>query len=161
MPVSVSPAKDGLLEVATACGIETSVPETITPVPAVSVVMFALPSKLIPLIVLAVARMVAVAEFPEVSWFPAVLTPARSIFALPSNDTPPIVLAVAKVVASEDNAIAISAEPSKLVPPIVLAVAKVVAVPALPVAEAATTFKASTNDLVTLASIAEFGLVSV
>ena len=63
MPVSVSPAKDGLLEVATACGIETSVPETITPVPAVSVVMFALPSKLIPLIVLAVARMVVVAEF--------------------------------------------------------------------------------------------------
>ena len=42
-----------------------------------------------------------------------------------------------------------------------LAVAKAVAVPALPVAEAATTFKASTNDLVTLASIALLALASV
>jgi hypothetical protein len=66
---------------------------------------------------------------------------------------------VAKVVAVADNAIAISAEPSKLVPPIVLAVAKVVAVPALPVAEAATTFKASTKALLTLASIAELNQI--
>jgi len=60
-------AKVGLADVATDCPIETAVPETDTPVPAVSVVMFALPSKLTPLIVLAVASVVAVAALPLVS----------------------------------------------------------------------------------------------
>jgi len=42
-----------------------------------------------------------------------------------------------------------------------LLVAKAVAVPALPVADAATTFKASTNVLSTLVSMAELALASV
>ena len=77
----------GLLEVATACPIDTSVPDTETPVPAVRVVMFALPSKLTPLIVLAFAKVVAV------------VAKATAIFALPSKEVPPIVLAVANIVA--------------------------------------------------------------
>ena len=32
---------------------------------------------------------------PDVFWFPAVLTPGRSMSAVPLNDTPPIFLAVA------------------------------------------------------------------
>ena len=95
--------------------------------------MFALPSKLTPLIVLAVSNIVAVAALPLVSWFPVVFTPARLILAVPSKETPPIVRAVARAVAVSANAILILAEPSKLVPPIVLAVSKVVAVEALPV----------------------------
>ena len=47
-------------------------------VPAAAVtVIFAEPSKLVPLIVLAVASAVAVAAFPEVSWSPDVLTPGK------------------------------------------------------------------------------------
>ena len=42
---------------------------------------------------------VAVAAFPDVFWFPAVLTPGKFILADPSNDTPPIVRAVVKVAA--------------------------------------------------------------
>ena len=42
---------------------------------------------------------VAVVAVPDVSWFPAVFTPARLIFAVPSNETPPIVLAVSSAVA--------------------------------------------------------------
>ena len=68
LPVNVTPANEGLSEVATACPIETAVPETPTPVPAVIVVMFALPSKETPWIVLAFARVVAVAAFPVVDW---------------------------------------------------------------------------------------------
>ena len=64
-----------------------------------AIVIFALPSKLCPAIVLAVSKVVAVAAFPEVSWLPLVLTPGKLMFALPSNDTPPIVLAVARAVA--------------------------------------------------------------
>ena len=56
---------------------------------------------------------------------------------------------------------AIFADPSKLTPAIVLAVAKTVAEPALPVVEAATTFKASTKALFTLVSIALLPLASV
>ena len=41
--------------------------------------MFAVPSKLTPAMVLAVAKAVAVAAFPEVFWFPEVLTPGRFI----------------------------------------------------------------------------------
>ena len=48
-----------LLFVATACPIETAVPDTETPVPAVNVVIFALPSKDTPLIVLAVVKVAA------------------------------------------------------------------------------------------------------
>ena len=44
--------------------------------------------------VLAVARAVAVAALPEVSWLPVALTPGRLMFAEPSKETPPIVLAV-------------------------------------------------------------------
>ena len=55
----------------------------------------------------------------------------------------------------------IFADPSKDTPAIVLALASTVAEPALPVAEAATTFKASTNALFTLASIALLALASV
>ena len=36
---------------------------------------------------------------PDVSWFPPVLTPGRSILAVPLNDTPPIFLAVCNAVA--------------------------------------------------------------
>ena len=36
---------------------------------------------------------VATAAVPDVSWFPAALTPGRFIFADQLNDTPPIVLA--------------------------------------------------------------------
>ena len=36
---------------------------------------------------------------PDVFWFPAVLTPGRSMSAVPLNDTPPIFLAVASWVA--------------------------------------------------------------
>ena len=86
--------------------------------------MFALPSKLTPLIVLAVSRAVAVAAFPEVSCVPAILTPARFILAVPSKETPPIVRAVARAVAVSASAILMLDEPSKLVPPIVLAVSK-------------------------------------
>ena len=42
---------------------------------------------------------VAVAAVPDVSWFPAVLTPGKLISAVPSNDTPPIFLAVCSAVA--------------------------------------------------------------
>ena len=45
---------------------------------------------------------------PDVSWFPAVLTPGRSMLAVPLNDTPPIFLAVC-------NCVAVSALPVKLV----------------------------------------------
>ena len=61
--------------------------------------MFADPSKDTPPIVLAVARTVAVAAFPDVFWLPATFTPGRSMFADPSKDTPPIVLAFARTVA--------------------------------------------------------------
>ena len=43
--------------------------------------------------------LVAVAAVPEVSWFPAVLTPGRFILADPSKLTPAIVLAVVNVAA--------------------------------------------------------------
>ena len=59
----------------------------------------AVPSKLVPPIVLAVSNAVAVAAFPLVSWLPVVFTPAKSMFAVPSKETPPIVLAVANAVA--------------------------------------------------------------
>ena len=64
----------------------------------------AVPSKLVPPIVLAVSNAVAVAAFPLVSWLPVVFTPAKSMFAVPLKETPPIVLAVA-------NAVAVSALP--------------------------------------------------
>ena len=99
LPVAATSANVTSSDVATACPIETAVPETDTPVPAVSVVTLAVPSKLTPLIVLAVARAVAVAALPEVSCVPDVLTPGKFMFAEPSNDTPPIFLAVSKAVA--------------------------------------------------------------
>ena len=40
-----------------------------------AIVIFALPSKLCPAIVLAVSKVIAVAAFPDVSWLPLVLTP--------------------------------------------------------------------------------------
>ena len=55
----------GLSDVATACPIETAVPDTETPVPAVKVVMLPVPSKLTPLMVLAVSKAVAVPALPE------------------------------------------------------------------------------------------------
>ena len=58
--------------------------------------MFAEPSKATPAIFLAV---VSVAADPVVFWFPAVLTPGKSIFADPSKLTPPILRAVASVAA--------------------------------------------------------------
>ena len=58
-------AKVGASEDATGCPIETWVPDTETPVPAVRVVIFALPLKLTPLIVLAVVK---VAAEPVVFW---------------------------------------------------------------------------------------------
>ena len=61
--------------------------------------MFAVPSKLTPLIFLAVSNCVAVPAFPLVDWLPAELTPGKSIFAVPSNDTPPMFLAVSNCVA--------------------------------------------------------------
>ena len=42
---------------------------------------------------------VAMAAVPEVFWFPALLTPGRSILPVPSKLTPPIFLAVANAVA--------------------------------------------------------------
>ena len=42
---------------------------------------------------------VAFAATPDVSWFPAALTPGNVISALPLNDTPPIFLAVSNIVA--------------------------------------------------------------
>ena len=39
------------------------------------------------------------AAFPDVFWFPALLTPGKSILPVPSNETPPIFLALAKAVA--------------------------------------------------------------
>ena len=48
---------------------------------------------------MAFASFVAVAAFPLVAWFPAVLTPGKFILADPSNDTPPIVMAFASFVA--------------------------------------------------------------
>ena len=39
------------------------------------------------------------AAVPDVFWFPALLTPGKSIFPVPSNETPPIFLAVARAVA--------------------------------------------------------------
>jgi len=61
--------------------------------------IFAVPLKLTPPIVLALSSAVAVAEFPVESCVPEVLTPGRFIFAVPSNETPPIVLAVSNAVA--------------------------------------------------------------
>ena len=61
--------------------------------------IFAVPSNETPAIVLAVSKAVAVAAFPEVSWFPEVLTPGKFIFPVPSNDTPPIFRAVSRAVA--------------------------------------------------------------
>ena len=87
MPFSVKFKNVGESDEDTACPIATSVPETDTPVPAVSVVIFADPSKLTPLIVLALANIVAVSAS------------AIEIFALPSKEVPPIVLAVASLVA--------------------------------------------------------------
>ena len=67
LPVVVTVAKLASAFVATYCPIDTAVPDTDTPVPAVSVVMFPVPSKLTPLIVLAVSKAVAVAALPVVS----------------------------------------------------------------------------------------------
>ena len=67
LPVVVTVAKSTSAFVATDCPIDTAVPDTDTPVPAVSAVMFAVPSKLTPLIVLAVSKAVAVAALPVVS----------------------------------------------------------------------------------------------
>ena len=61
--------------------------------------MFADPLNEVPPIVRAVSSTVASAAVPEVSWFPAVFTPGKSIFPVPSNDTPPIFLADARAVA--------------------------------------------------------------
>ena len=38
---------------------------------------------------------------PDVFWFPAVLTPGKSMSAVPLNDTPPIFLAVCNCVADD------------------------------------------------------------
>ena len=65
--------------------------------------ILALPLNDTPPIVLAVAKIVAVAANPLVFWLPDVLTPGKSIFAEPLNDTPPIFLAVAKIVAVAAN----------------------------------------------------------
>ena len=77
--------------------------EVIYPAPFVTALllrdMFADPSKETPAIVLAVASLVAVAAFPEVFWFPEVLTPGKFILPVPSNDTPPIFRAVSRAVA--------------------------------------------------------------
>ena len=67
VPFSVKFVNVGESDVATACPIDTCVPYTVTPVPAVSVVMLPDPSKLTPFIVLAVSKAVAVAAFPVVS----------------------------------------------------------------------------------------------
>ena len=48
---------------------------------------------------LALARAVAVAALPVVSWLPGVFTPGKLISALPSKETPPMVRAVVKVAA--------------------------------------------------------------
>ena len=56
--------------------------------------IFAVPLKLIPFIVRAFWRAVAVAAFPVVFWFHAILTHGRLIFVDPLNETHPIVLAV-------------------------------------------------------------------
>ena len=57
------------------------------------------PSKLTPPIFLAVARAVAVAVLPDVSWLPEVFTPGKFMFPVPSKETPPIFLAVSRAVA--------------------------------------------------------------
>ena len=97
------------------------------------------------LIARAVSSADAVAALPEVSWLPAVFTPARSILIVPSNDTPPMLIAVASPVAvvalpevSWLPAVftpgrSMFAEPSNETPPTVRAVARAVAVSALPV----------------------------
>ena len=94
--------------------------------------------------VLAVARAVAVAALPEVSWLPVAFTPGRLMSAEPSKETPPIVLAFCRTVAEAALPVVswlpvwstpgrlMFAEPSNDTPPIVLAVASWVAVAALP-----------------------------
>src|SRR5690554_3893368 len=62
-------------------------------------VISAEPSNATPLIVRAVASLVAVAAFPLVLWLPGAFTPGRLMFAVPSNETPPMVRAVASLVA--------------------------------------------------------------
>ena len=78
---------------------DPTVPVTLTAVVALAGVIFAVPSKLVPPIVLAFWSAVAVAALPVVFWLPAVLTPGRSILDEPLNETPPIVRAVVKVAA--------------------------------------------------------------
>ena len=51
--------------------------------------------------VLAFAKAVAVAAFPEVSWLPAWFTPGRLMLAEPLKETPPIVLAFSRIVAED------------------------------------------------------------
>ena len=54
---------------------------------------------------------VAVPALPDVSWFPAALTPGKLMSAEPLNDTPPIFLAVDKIsalVALPDNVVAVN-----------------------------------------------------
>ena len=108
-------------------------------------VILAVPSKGLPLIVRAVRNYVAVAAFPDVLWFPAVLTPGRLMFALPSKGTPPIVRAVFSFVAVAALPVVswlpmaftpgrlILAVPLNETPPIVLAVCNFVADAAFPV----------------------------
>ena len=78
---------------------EAIVPDKLTALVALAGVIFAVPSKLVPPIVLAVASAVAVFAFPVVFWLPPVLTPGRSMLADPLKLTPQIVLAVVKVAA--------------------------------------------------------------
>ena len=90
-PVAATSANVTLLDVSTACPIETAVPETETPVPAVNVVTFALPSKLTPLIVLAVASAVAVVALPLNAPVNCVdvNTPELGLYVKPVSDSAP------------------------------------------------------------------------
>ena len=79
-------------DVATACPIETCVPDTETPVPAVSVVIFPVPLNDTPLIVLAFCNAVAVAAFPVA--LPALPLTFPVTFPVTSPVTSPVKLPV-------------------------------------------------------------------
>ena len=69
---------------------------------------------------LVVAARVAVAAVPEVFWFPAALTPGKSMLAVPLKETPPMVLLVSKAVAVSALPVRAPANPVAAKTPVLL-----------------------------------------
>jgi len=110
------------------------VPVNVPASAAADMVISAVPSKLTPLIVLAVCNAVAVAALPVT--LPAIGLVTVKLPSVPTDVNEEVTTLLAKVVPVSVPAAAgtvMFAEPSKLTPLIVLGVASVVAVPALPV----------------------------